>query len=163
VLNHYKITQVSCQKNLTKWLFMKSSSFEDKWGNKTTSVGWVAIPTSLIFLQEELKITAVEFNVLINLIMHWWDVDKKPFPAQSAIAHRMGMSKRSIQRALDTLEEKELIITSQTEKKHAVFKGRNLYDLSPLVKILNDKSQILRENLRLDKERIKAKKEGELG
>lgn len=113
------------------------NNFREKWGEKTSDYGWVAIPSILFFYQKELDINPTEMNVLTNLLLHWWESDKKPYPAQSSIARRMGVSTRTVQRALDSLDEKKIITKNRTSIHSPVYKGRNIYDLAPLVKILN--------------------------
>nr|WP_192959825.1 helix-turn-helix domain-containing protein [Sinorhizobium meliloti] len=76
-----------------------------------------------------------EFNVLVQLIFHWWDADRDPHPAKDTIARRMGLSSRQVQRYLTNLEEAKLI------KRIERFSGKkaqiaNAYDLSPLVRKL---------------------------
>lgn len=124
-------------------------AFEKKWGKNTSLIGWTAFPIALVFLQDELDISPVEFNVLVNLLVHWWDVDQHPFPAQTAMAHRMGMSKRSIQRALETLEEKKLLKKVPTSRTNPKYKGRNLYDLSLLSRAIEQRAETLRTNLKV--------------
>jgi predicted transcriptional regulator len=111
----------------------EKSSVIDKWGNRSCSLGWVAIPTLLLFSQKELKITSSEFNVLLNLIVHWWEKSESPFPSQGAIAYRTGLSLKTVQRSLASLEKKKLIIKTATPRSNMVTKGRTMYDLSPLV------------------------------
>lgn len=113
------------------------NNFREKWGDKTSDYGWVAIPSILFFYQKELDINPTEMNVLTNLLLHWWESDKKPYPSQSSIARRMGVSTRTVQRALDSLDEKKIIAKTRTSIHSPVYKGRNIYDLAPLVKILN--------------------------
>lgn len=109
----------------------------DKWGDRSCSLGWVAVPTLLLFSQKELKITSSELNVLLNLIVHWWEKSESPFPSQGAIAYRTGLSLKTVQRALANLEKKKLIIKTATSRSNSVTKGRTLYDLSPLVSELD--------------------------
>lgn len=115
----------------------EKNSVVDKWGNRSSSLGWVAIPTLLLFSQKELGITSSELNVLLNLVVHWWEKSKYPFPSQGAIAHRSGLSLKTIQRALNGLEAKGLIIKEHTSRSNFVTKGRNIYDLSPLIEKLD--------------------------
>ena len=122
----------------------KSDNFDEKWGEETAKHGWVAVPTTLFFAQQALGINALELNVLLNLIMHWWNKEKSPYPSQAAIARRMGVSVRTVQRTLDDLVEKQLIEKHRSSIHNPVFKGRNLYDLTPLVHLLNNFSQELK-------------------
>lgn len=111
----------------------KSDNFNEKWGEEVSSNGWVALPTLLVFSQKILNINATEMNVLINLLMHWWDKEKHPYPSQSAIANRMGVSVRTVQRTIDSLIKKKIIEKQRSSVFNPVFKGRNIYNLTPLV------------------------------
>lgn len=116
---------------------VSESSITDKWGENACSLGWVSIPTLLLFSQRELNITPSELNVLMNLFMHWWNRSEKPFPSQEAIAYRAGISLKTVQRALNDLEEKNLIAKIPTPRSNLTTKGRNLYDLNPLIEKLD--------------------------
>lgn len=121
----------------------KSIKMIDKWGAESLGMGWTAIPTTLIFLQSQLQITPLGLNILLNLVAHWWDANEKPYPAQESLASRMGVSKRSVQRELNSLIGLGLISKKQSSKNHPKYRGRNSYDLTPLVKILNEFSPSL--------------------
>ena len=122
------------------------NSILDKWGENACSLGWVSVPTLLLFSQRELNITSSESNVLMNLFVHWWNRSEKPFPAQEAIAYRAGISVKTVQRALNDLEEKKLIIKIPTPRSNLMTKGRNFYDLTPLIEKLDKVSvKVLRE------------------
>lgn len=127
---------------------IKSSSITDKWGLRASSLGWVAIPTLLLFSQRELKITSAEMNVLLNLIVHWWEKSENPFPSQAAIVHRTGLSLKTVQRALTSLEKKKLIVKIATSRADPITKGRTMYDLSPLVNELDKVSVKILEGLK---------------
>ena len=86
---------------------MKKTAFKDKWGEETSAVGFIPFPSTLIFAQAELKLTPMEVNVLLNLLVHWWEKDKFPYPSQKAIAYRIGVSTRTVQRIL--LDSRELL------------------------------------------------------
>jgi predicted transcriptional regulator len=126
-------------------------TLEAKWGKHTLAMGWTAFPLSLLFLQESLKITPVTMNVLMNLISYWWDAADSPFPAQESIAHRMGVSKRTVQRSMGELEKLKLIRRTKTERGDPRFRGRNLYDLAPLAEVLNEMTPKLKLDLELRK------------
>lgn len=115
---------------------MKQSSLGEKWGEDALMMGWTAIPSSLLMLQKTLGIDSVALNVLMNLTASWWETAKKPYPSQQVIAERMGTSKRTVQRAIRELENLRLLEVKRTEITHPIFKGRNVYDLSPLVEVL---------------------------
>lgn len=109
----------------------------NKWGKEALSMGWTAIPTSLFFLQGALNMTPVTFNVLLHLLIHWWNPTEWPHPSQKSIAVRMGVSVRTVQRSLKELEVYGLLNIVKTSRTNPKYKGRNIYDLSKLQKSLN--------------------------
>lgn len=132
----------------------ENNSIKDKWGDNSSALGWVAIPTLLLFSQKELGITSSELNVLLNIIVHWWEKSKYPFPSQGAIAYRSGLSLKTVQRALNSLEAKGLIKKEPTARSNAITKGRNIYDLSPLIDKLDKVSPKVLGNMMLRKNMV---------
>ncbi|MFY7229572.1 helix-turn-helix domain-containing protein [Enterobacter cloacae complex sp. IR5476] len=118
-------------------LDLQKQTLESKWGKDALSMGWSAIPTSLFFLQGALNMTPTTFNVLLHLIIHWWKPYDWPHPSQESIAVRMGVSSRTVQRSLQELENYGLLTKIRTSKDNPKYKGRNIYDMSLLVKSLN--------------------------
>jgi predicted transcriptional regulator len=118
-------------------------NLSNRWGKNALGLGWVALPSTLIFLQAELQISPVGLNIILNLVLHWWSHDEKPYPSQEVISKRMGISKRTIQREIMNLVEKGIIKKTSSPSKHPRYKGRNLYDLSPLVHLINERSPTL--------------------
>jgi predicted transcriptional regulator len=127
---------------------MKQSSLHEKWGNESLMVGWTAIPSSLLILQKTLGIDSVCLNVLMNLIASWWETSKNPYLSQQVIAERIGISKRTVQRAIRELENLRLLEVKRTDITHPTFKGRNVYDLSPLVETLIKLTPTLKQIIR---------------
>lgn len=121
--------------------------FANKWGNSALAMGWTGIPTSLFFLQGTLSISPLAFNILLNLIAHWWKTHEWPHPSQDGLAKRVGVSTRTIQRGISELETLGLIMRQRTSKDHPKYKGRNLYDLSPLINTLNKLTPDINEKL----------------
>jgi len=80
----------------------------DKWQD-AAKAGFQLLPDLLLRHQAELELTATDLVVLINLTMHWWYPDQRPFPRSSTIAKRMGIDRRSVQRSLAKLSEKGLV------------------------------------------------------
>lgn len=125
-----------------------SNSLTDKWGKASLSLGWVAVPTTLLFLQSQLGISPTGLNVLLQLMMHWWKEGELPHPSQVSIAERMGISPRTVQRELNVLVAQGLLKKKPTPVRHQKYRGRNLYDLSPLVTKLNEFSPALVHSLK---------------
>lgn len=131
---------------------MKHTSLNDKWGKEALSLGWVAVPTSLLFLQSQLGISPTGLNVLMQLIMHWWGSEGRPHPSQEAMAERMGVSPRTVQREIAALVAMGLLRKKHTPVHHPTYRGRNLYDLSPLVAKLNEHAIPLNHSLKNKRE-----------
>lgn len=107
-------------------------------------MGWVSFPSSLLFLQKSFHLSPVGLNVLLHLIMHWWDPSEDPYPSQESIAKRIGVSKRTVQRAMQELEDNALIERTSTSREHPKYKGRNKYSLRPLVQALESETPSLK-------------------
>jgi hypothetical protein len=108
---------------------------EAKFGAPVMKHGYTLLPNLLLQAQGRLGIGHAEFNVLVQLIYHWWEADKDPYPAKETIALRMGLSPRQVQRVLTRLEKSGWI------RRIERFTGKqaqtsNAYDLSPLVRQL---------------------------
>lgn len=122
-------------------------NLEKKWGTSSLDLGWTAIPTALLFLQSELKISTLGMNILLNLIMHWWERDERPYPSQESIAKRMGVSKRSVQREIAKLCESGLIEKTPSAVTDPNYRGRNTYDLTALARRINAEAPVLKEKI----------------
>ena len=126
----------------------KQKKFADKWGASALAMGWTAIPTVLFFLQRDLSVSPLAFNILLHLIAHWWKPYEWPHPSQEAIAKRMNVSVRTIQRGLNELESAKLIERRKTSKDHPKYQGRNIYDLTMLVELLNKVTPEIKEKIK---------------
>jgi len=116
---------------------------QEKWGDvvgKGARKGFTIVPELLLKHQGDLKITAIEMNVLINLIAHWWYAERQPFPSDQKIADRMGVNARTVQRAMASLEEKRLIDRNATKYRltSGDYQSRRLVDLRGLKKKLGE-------------------------
>lgn len=103
-----------------------------KWGD-AANAGFQILPDVLLKQQKRLGLSATELVVLINLTMHWWYADQKPFPRSTTIAKRMGIDVRTVQRAMTRLQAMRLI---ERKKVRADGVEQTVIDLSGLVKEL---------------------------
>ncbi len=71
--------------------------------------GFQAVPDLLLKHQRDLGLSPTDLIVLLNVLMHWWYPEKKPFPRSTTIAKRMGMTPRTVQRSLQQLEDLGLL------------------------------------------------------
>lgn len=106
-----------------------------KWGKVTMDANYTVIPCALLRGQARLGIGPNELAVLIHLIDHWWRPDAMPWPSKATIAERLGVSTKTVQRAIADLEAQGLLTRKDRYHKTG---GRtsNEYDLSPLVERL---------------------------
>ena len=102
----------------------------ERWGDAVAS-GFTAVPNSLIRAQVELGLTPNDIVVLLNLLVHWWYRDRLPFPRTSIIATRTGLSQRTVQRTLATLQRKGLVTKIRGADQ------RSRYELDGLRKALS--------------------------
>ena len=124
------------------------ADLEAKWGPGALSLGWTPVPTALLFLQADLGLNPVDMNILINLLSHWWKASAKVYPSQDAIAKRIGVSKRTVQRSIDKMELLK-IIEVQSTKRSSQYKGRNVYNLKPLALLLDQTGPNVREKIEM--------------
>ena len=105
-------------------------TLRQKWRTSLDS-GWTVIPAALIRGLPRLHIGAGELAVLIILIDFWWAPDDPPWPSKKALAERLSVSQKTIQRHLAVLQQEELIVS---EARHRAGGGQtsNRYDLTPL-------------------------------
>lgn len=80
----------------------------DKWGDAARA-GFQVVPDLLLKNQERLGLSSTDIVVLLNITMHWWYPEQKPFPRTSTIANRMGTSARTVQRSIEALQAKGLL------------------------------------------------------
>ena len=76
----------------------------DKWG-EAAGAGFQLVPDLLLKNQANLDLTSTDMLVLLNVLMHWWYRDQRPFPRSTTIAARMNVEPRTVQRSLAKLEE----------------------------------------------------------
>lgn len=100
-----------------------------RWGT-SAEAGYQPLPDVLLFNQAELGLCSEDLNVLLQVTAHWYFPEKMPFPRPTTIARRMGVSARTVQRALTRLRNNGLIGKSINAD------GQKAIDLKPLVKRL---------------------------
>ena len=87
--------------------------------------GFQHLPDALLRHQSDLELTATELVVLINITMHWWKSDEWPYPHPERIGSRMGLTKRSVERSIASMEAKGIFNRVRDGDK-------TRFDLSPL-------------------------------
>ncbi len=108
---------------------------EKKWGHDVLRHGWCLLPSLLFRAQRKLNITALQMAVLLQLLEHWWEAERAPYPSKETIAHRLDMSARQVQRHIAALEAAGYV---QRRERKAVNRGQlsNFYEFHGLVAAL---------------------------
>lgn len=104
-----------------------------KWGSGLDG-GFLVLPVLLLKRQKELGLDSTELVVLLNLLAAWWEVDKLPYTRAITIAKRIGVTARTVQRCLEKLENRGLILRNRsTTGRGAEARMVTEYDLGPTV------------------------------
>ena len=106
---------------------------ERKWSKALMSAGFTVVPAVILDRQDSIGLTPVEMNVLMQLANYWWQADNLPHPSKRAIAKRMGVSEKTVQRAIKRLEAAKFI--ERRYRHNPVTRGQltNFYDFSGLI------------------------------
>jgi hypothetical protein len=107
----------------------KTTAPFEKWGAALDG-GFQVLPDLLLRYQRDLKLSANDLVVVLNLTMAWWERDRPPFPRTTTLARRMSMSERTVQRSLNRLRKLRLL--NKTILRDSSGERRQAFDLSPL-------------------------------
>lgn len=108
------------------------SAMEERWGKNVIKAGYTVVPSIILRAQARLHINAVELAVLLHLLDHWWDNAEMPFPSKKRVADRLGVSAKTVQRAIAALETEGLVRRVKRSNGNGG-QASNLYDLTPLI------------------------------
>ena len=106
---------------------------EQKWSTILMDAGWMAIPNVIIEHQRALGLDAVDINILLHLIRHWWTADNLPRPSKRTMAECMKVDMSTIRRHIAAMEKRGLI---QRVTRFDKTRGQkpNCYDFSGLIR-----------------------------
>ena len=123
---------------------MKAPDVADKWGEAVSGRGFSQTPNYLLYINqfadEDHKLSPLELMILIQLVSVWWKKSDPPFPSVKTLATRCGASERQILRAISRLETLKLL--KRAKRREGGFIASNVYDLSPLVEMLNEIAKV---------------------
>lgn len=107
---------------------------EKKWTPKLLEAGWVMIPNVLLERQQALGLTALDLNILLQILRHWWKKDERPFPSKKTIAECIGVSTSTVQKRIREMEKDGII--KRVVRRDAKHGGQtsNIYDFDGLIK-----------------------------
>jgi len=111
-----------------------------KWG-EALAAGFQVVPNVLIREQNRLGIDAIDIVILMNLLSHWWERDARPFISPAAIAKRMSVTTRTVERHLKKLENRKMLGRDPRGPRTSDGPYIRSYDLMPLVKVLEEASR----------------------
>lgn len=114
-----------------------SRASEAKWGSAVMKLGFCIVPSLLLRAQRRLQLNPTQLAVLMQLCDYWWEETRKPYPSKEALAQRLGLSARQVQRYIAELEEAGLVRRIERRAPHGG-KLSNTYDLSGLVARLQE-------------------------
>ena len=116
---------------------MTNTPLQDQWGKAAetfTSIPYVLfekLASCPPLKGSEVKLTAPQIFLLLQLISYWWPTRKRhPFPSYAALATRTGMSKKTIGSHLVQLEKKGWLKRIKRWHAGTIYSGWS-YDLEP--------------------------------
>lgn len=107
-----------------------------KWGKPAIDAGFSIIPSILFKHQHDLKLEALDLNILLQLADFWWKAKRLPMPAKATLAKRIGVSRTTIRRRIAGLEERGFI-QRVVRKDDARGQRSNEYNLKGLADALH--------------------------
>lgn len=101
----------------------------------------MAVPGILITHQARLGLEPSDLNVLLHLIVRWWEPNRKPYLGKKEMAKAMGdVSLRTVQRSLSRLRKANYIVQRPRMRADGSHTTPE-YDLSGLVMRVNELAQ----------------------
>lgn len=92
----------------------------EKWGDAAQG-GYQAVPHNLFKFQGKLGLSHAELVTLLNILDHWWTVEKRPYPGADRLAKRMNTNARTVQRHLKSLHDKGYAVRERGEDENRMF------------------------------------------
>jgi DNA-binding transcriptional regulator YhcF (GntR family) len=109
------------------------SKIEQRWGKEVIEgIGFTAIPSIILERQEALGLEPVDLNLILQLIFHWRERDRLPYPSKATLARRLGVSARTVQRRIAALEAAGFVDRRERKNRHGG-NDSNEYSLEGLI------------------------------
>lgn len=106
---------------------------ERKWSRNLMAAGWTAMPSIILERQRAFDLDAVDVNILLHIVRHWWRADELPFPSKRIIAEAMNVDPRTVQRRIAAMERDGLLRRKKRYNTETRRQKSNEYDLSGLI------------------------------
>jgi len=109
------------------------SKIAQRWGSEVIDgIGFTAIPSIILERQEALGLEPVDLNIILQLVFHWRERQRLPFPSKATLAKRMGVSARTVQRRIAALEAIGFVQRRERKNRHGG-NDSNEYSLEGLI------------------------------
>ena len=108
---------------------------EKKWGKAVMKLGFSILPSLIFRAQRRLGLSPTHLVILLQIADYWWDQGRRPYPGKTALAERLDLSPRQVQRHIADLEKAGFL---KRIERRAAHRGKltNEYDLTGLVEKL---------------------------
>lgn len=103
-----------------------------KWGDDIVAAGWIYLPSTLVLKRIELGLDAVDLNIVLVLLQHWWRKHELPFPTKAKIGGLVGIDPSNVRKRLARMEA-EGLITRQVRPKGGARNDSNIYSFDGLI------------------------------
>lgn len=82
---------------------------EEKWTPTLMAAGWTVIPSVILERQRALGLDAIDINIILHLVRHWWYSDQPPYPSKKTIAQCMKIDESTVRRRIAAMEKEGII------------------------------------------------------
>lgn len=82
---------------------------EEKWTPTLMAAGWIVIPSVILERQQALGLDAIDINIILHLVRHWWFSDRPPYPSKKTIAQCMDIDESTVRRRIAAMEKEGII------------------------------------------------------
>lgn len=111
---------------------MEHDTIEAVWGHRLLDEGFLAIPNIVVRNYRHLGIEHGEFGFICTILTYKHDT-KDPYPSQEKLAAHMKCSTRQVQKWIDSLYNKGLLLVGQRQHPTKKQWGHNVYNFRPLI------------------------------
>lgn len=104
-----------------------------KWTQTMMDAGWSILPNVILERQQALGLDAVDVNIILHLVRHWWFAENLPHPSKKTIAECMGIDESTVRRHIARLEAGGYIKRKYRFNGDNEGQQTNEYDLTGLI------------------------------
>ena len=99
------------------------------------ALGWTAFPSILLEKQPALGIDALDLNILLQLMKHWWKKDDLPYPGKDSLAELIGVDPSTIRKRIKRMQDEGLVQRISRYDQHGGQQS-NFYSFDGLIEKL---------------------------